>query len=89
MQKKFPKIFFVFYMIASELVALTCLYQADNACQRLSMSEETLLGFCVSLKETFSNATTLAVINKSCDGAEIQIPTVFRYICCLVCLRVL
>ena len=89
MQKKFPKIFFVFYMIASELVALTCLYQADNACQRLSMSEETLLGFCVSLKETFSNATTFTVLNKYYKGSAIQIATVFGPICLVVCLRVL
>ena len=32
MQKKIQKNFFVFDIIASELVALNCLYEADNAC---------------------------------------------------------
>ena len=32
MQKNGSKIFFVFEIIASALVASNCLYQADNAC---------------------------------------------------------
>ena len=37
MQKKIEKKFFVFEIIASELIALNCLYMADNACYRQSM----------------------------------------------------
>ena len=53
------------------------------------MSYQTVLGFCVSLKETYSNATTFTVINKYRKGAFIQIATVFRPICRVLCLRVL
>ena len=37
MQKNIDKNLFVFEKIASELVALNCLCEADNACHRLSM----------------------------------------------------
>ena len=53
------------------------------------MCQQTVLGFWVSLKETFSSATTFTVINKYSKGAAIQIATVFRPICLVVCLRVL
>ena len=64
MQKKIQKKFFVFDIIASELVVLNCLYQADNACHWLSICKQTDLGFYVSLKEISSSATTLTVINE-------------------------
>ena len=32
MQEKIEKMFFVFQIIVSELVALNCLYEADNVC---------------------------------------------------------
>ena len=41
------------------------------------MGQQTVLGFCVSVKETSSNATTYTVISKYCKGAAIQIGTVF------------
>ena len=41
-------------------------------------------GFCVSLKDTFSIATTFTLINKYWKGAVIQIATVFRPICHVV-----
>ena len=47
------------------------------------------LGFCVSLKDTFSIATTFTVIIKYWKFAVIQIPTVFRPICRVVSLTVL
>ena len=53
------------------------------------MCSETRLGFCVSLKETSSNAITFTVINKYCKGGVIQIGTVFGPIVRVVCLRVL
>ena len=37
MQKNIDKNLFVSEKIASELVALNCLCEADNACHRLSM----------------------------------------------------
>ena len=53
------------------------------------MCQQTPLEFSVSLKETFSNASTFTVINKYCKGAVIQVATVSRPICFVVCLRVL
>ena len=53
------------------------------------MREQKASGFFVSLKETFPNATTFTEINEYCQGAAIQIATVFRPICLLVSLRVL
>ena len=41
------------------------------------MSQQTTLGFYVSLKESFSIAAIITVINKDCKGAVIQIATVF------------
>ena len=38
MKQNIDKNFFVFEKIASELVALNCLCEADNTCHRLSMS---------------------------------------------------
>ena len=37
MQNKIQEKFLVFRIIASELVALNCLYYADNACHRHSI----------------------------------------------------
>ena len=53
------------------------------------MCEQTALEFFASLKQTFSNATTLTWINKYCKGSAMQIGTVFRPICRVVCLMVL
>ena len=75
--------------IPSEYLAFNCLYLPDNACHRQSMGEQTVLGFCVLVKETFSNAPTLKVFNKYCKGSAIQIAEVFRPIFHVVCLRVL
>ena len=36
-KKKMEKDFFFFEIIASELVSLNCLYEADNASHQLSM----------------------------------------------------
>ena len=80
-QKNINKNFFVFQICPSELVAFNCLYYADNACHRQSMSYQTVFRFCISLKETFPNAITFTVINKYDKGAVVQIGTVFRPIC--------
>ena len=37
MKKKIEKMFFVFEIIKSEFVALNCLYQEENTCQRDSV----------------------------------------------------
>ena len=80
---------FVFEINASEFVAPNCLCEADNACHRQSMCQETVLGFCVLVKETFSIATTFKLFNKYSRGAVLQIGTLFWPICHVVCLRVL
>ena len=76
---------FVFEIIASELLALKCLCYADNACHRESMPEQAVLRFCISLKETFSNAITFTVTNKHEKQAIFLMKTVFQPIllCCL------
>ena len=43
------------------------------------------LGFCISLKQTFFNVITTTLINKYDKGAVVQIATVFRPICHVVC----
>ena len=52
------------------------------------MRSQTALRFCVSQKETFSNAITFKVITKYGEGAVVQIATVFQSICDVVCRRV-
>ena len=44
------------------------------------MCQQTLLGFCVALKQTFSNGTTFTVIKKLGKGGVIEIGTLFRLI---------
>ena len=88
-KRKIHKMFFVFEIIVSELLALNCVYSGNNASHRVSMSQQKTLGCCVSLKVTFSNATTFTVINKYRKGAAIQIGTVFRPICLVLSLWVL
>ena len=53
------------------------------------MCQQTVLGFCVLVKETFFNATTSTVNNQYPKGAVIQIVTVLPPICHVLCLRVL
>ena len=53
------------------------------------MYQKTVLGFCISLKETFSNAIIFTVINKHGKGVLVQVATVFRPICYVVCRRVI
>ena len=89
MQKKIRRMFFVLEIIVSELVLLNSLYLAYNASHRLSMCQQTVLRFCVSLKVNFFNAPTLKVFNKYCKRDAIQIATVFQPICHVVCLKVL
>ena len=49
------------------------------------MCKQTVLGFCISLKANFSNGITSTVINKYGTGVVVQIATVFRPICHVVC----
>ena len=53
------------------------------------MCEQTVLGFYVLLKETFSNAPTYKVFNKYCKGAAIQIAAVSQPIFHTAFLRIL
>ena len=68
---------FAFEIIASELVALNCLYQEQNTCHRHSVSCERVLRFCMSLTETFCKSIVFTVINKYGKGADMQISTMF------------
>ena len=41
------------------------------------MCQQTVLRFCIALKETFSNSIRLTMINKCGKGAVVQIANVF------------
>ena len=73
MKKKIQIKFFVCEKIASEFVALICLYQEESTCHRQSVSYETVLRFCISLTETFGKIIDFAVINKSGKLVVLQI----------------
>ena len=53
------------------------------------MCQQTVLGFCVSLRETASNASTSTVINNFCKGVVLQIAKDCRPICLVVFLMLL
>ena len=53
------------------------------------MFEQAVLGFCISLEETFSNVIISTVTNKYFKGGVVQIAAMFRSICHVVCGRVL
>ena len=69
--------FFVSEIIATEDVAVNCLYKWVNTCYRQLMSWQTLLKFCISLRETSPNWIVFAVSIKFDKGAVVQISTVF------------
>ena len=63
MQKKIEQEFLVSQIIASEMAAVNCLYYEGNACHNKSMRSETVLRLCMSVREIFSNAIALTMIN--------------------------
>ena len=77
MQKQNQKKFFVFEIIASELIALNCLYSEENTCYRQAVCYETVLKFCMSLTLTFYKSIAFTVIKKDGKGAAMQISTMF------------
>ena len=77
MKKKIERKFFVFEMLASEFVALNCLYQEENTSHRHSVCQVTVLRLCTSLTETFCKAIAFTVINKSGKRAFLEILTKF------------
>ena len=81
MQRKIEKKLLVFEIIACEWVALNCVYEEENTCQRHSLCSETDLSCYVSLKETFRDSIALPLINKYGKGAVPQIQTELRPVC--------
>ena len=77
MQKKNQKKFFLFEILASKFVPLNCLYYKENTCHRHSVCSETVLRFCVSVRDTFCKTIALTVINKNSKGALLYISTMF------------
>ena len=77
MQKQNEKKFFVFELIASELIALNCLDSEENTCYREAVCYEIVLRFCMSLTVTFYKSIAFTVINKYGKGAAMQISTMF------------
>ena len=88
MQKKLKKKFFFSEIMTYELVALACLYSEENTCHRQSMCQQTVLRFCISLRENFSDSTTFKVINEYGEGAAVQILTLFGPAYHVACPRV-
>ena len=71
------KMVFVFEKITSEFVAVNCLYQQENTCHRYSVCQQTVLRFCIFVRESFGMTITLAVINKYGKGAVLDISRMF------------
>ena len=77
-KRKIDKKFFLCEQTVFELVVFNCLYLTKEYLQSTVNVLKTVLRFCISLKETFSNSVTLTVINKNGEGATVHIPTVLR-----------
>ena len=63
MPEKIQKKFLVSEVNASEIAAVNCLYYEGNACQGKSMRYGTVLRLCMSVREIFSNAIALTMMN--------------------------
>ena len=68
MQQKNEKIFFVSEIIASELVSLNCPYEEQDTFHWQPICSQALPRFCISIRETFSNSISLAVIGEYHEG---------------------
>ena len=77
MLRKIEKKPLVSLILTSELVPLNCLYSERNTCHHHSVCLQTVLRFCVALKETFFNSITFTVIKKYGKAALVQIATMF------------
>ena len=77
MQQQNEKKFFVLEIIASELIALNCLYSEENTSYRQAVCYETVLRFCISLTVTFYKSIAFTVIKKYGKGAAMHISTMF------------
>ena len=87
MQQKIQKSFFVSEIIASELVSLNCLYEETDTFRRQPMCYKAVPRFCMSIRETFSNSISLAVIDEYDKGAVMQISTVLGHVYHVACRR--
>ena len=54
-KKEIEKMIFVSEINSSENVAINMLSKEENTCYQQSMGQQTVLRFCISLRETFSN----------------------------------
>ena len=87
-KKKKVKKVLVSETIASELVALNCPDKEENTYHWQSVCQQTVVKFCISVRETFSNSISCRVINKHDKGAVLQIATVLGTIYHVACQRV-
>ena len=55
MHKKFQKKFFASEIVPYTEIAINCFYSEENSCHQQLISEETVLRFCIALRETFCN----------------------------------
>ena len=77
MQWKIPKKFFLFEIMAFEIVAGNSAYCDGNTRHRQSMCQQTVLIFQIWLKQTFSNSIYLELERKSVNSAVVLIWAVF------------
>ena len=89
MQQKIQKRFFVSEIIASELVSLNCNYKEQNTFHRQPICWQAVSGFCMPIRETFSNSISLPVIDELDKGAVMQISIVFEPVHHIACRSIL
>ena len=85
MEKKF----FLSKLIATQLVALKCPDGKQETFHRQPMSQQAVPRFSMSIRETFFNSISLAVIDEYEQGAVIPILTVLGHVYHVVFRRVL
>ena len=63
--------------MAFEIVAVNSAYGCRNTCHRQLMREQTVLGFHIRLKVTFSNSFYLELTRKEANSGAVVICAVF------------
>ena len=77
--------FFLYQIIASELLSFNCSYEEQDS---QPMCYQAVPRSCRSMRETFPNWISLTVIDEYDNGAVMQISTVLRHVYHVACRRV-
>ena len=89
MQQITLKKFFVFEIIASDLVSLNCLYEEQDGFHRRPLCSQAVPWFCISIIEVFSNSISLVVIDESDKESVMEISTVLGHFYHIACRSIL